>query len=77
MAYDAVYADGKSGTSKGYYGGNNGGATDSSGVWKDTWVVGAAAPPGTVHVDVIAQTRQERAYRSVSFAVANAIGRCA
>lgn len=77
VVYHAVYSDGKHAGDPDYYGGNHGGAANDSGVWSDTWVVGAGAPPGTVLVDVIAGRPQEEA-GSVqgSFEVADAQGQC-
>ena len=77
VAYDAVYADGKNGTSKGYYGGNKGGQTDNSGVWTDTWVIAAGAPPGPVRVDIVAATPKGAGTTYAAFAMADASGRCA
>jgi len=76
VVYDAVYSDGKSGASPGFYGGNQGGHTDDHGVWKDTWVVGAAAPPGPVRVDVLAVTPKGKGYTDPWFAVAGPTGKC-
>lgn len=53
VGYHAIYSDGKTGFDPGYYGGNKSGITDGTGQWRDTWVVAANAPPGTVSVDVV------------------------
>lgn len=74
VAYHATYADGKTFKDQGWYGGNNGGYADDSGVWEDTWVVGPGAPPGEVAVDVVS-TRSGS--RRASFRVADTQGRCA
>jgi hypothetical protein len=79
VAYNAYYADGKSGGMDGYYGGNSGGSTDKAGHYSDTWVVAPTAPPGPVLVDVVAIARSEtfdRGQTHVNFAVAKPNGSC-
>lgn len=78
VAYDSVYADGKSGVDKdhGFYGGNKGGQTDKQGTWTDTWVIAPTAPPGPVRVDVVAATPQGSGTTYATFAMADASGRC-
>jgi hypothetical protein len=78
VAYDAVYADGRTGAEYNGYGGNNGGLTDkTTGEWKDTWVVGAAAPPGPVKVQVVgAKSGVGRGETSVTFTVVAPTGHC-
>lgn len=77
VVYDAVYANGKYGASKDYYGGNNGGQTDGNGTWRDSWTIGAGAPRGPVRVDVLGITRKGRGYAAAWFAIGDASGRCA
>jgi hypothetical protein len=76
VAYHAKYSDGKDALDPGYYGGNNGGNTDATGEWTDSWVVGRDAPPGRVRVDVVAQGTDGRGYTLIFFDVADASGRC-
>lgn len=50
--YDSYYADGKSGISEGFYGGNNGTPMPPEGTWSDTWTIAPHAPKGRVRVQV-------------------------
>lgn len=66
--YDSYYADGKSGISDGFHGGNNGTVMPADGTWTDTWTVSPGAPSGKVKVIVQAvkmgfkATQQEHFY---------------
>jgi hypothetical protein len=50
--YDSYYSDGKSGTSKDFYGGNKASVIDDTGTWSDTWTISPHAPAGPVKVVV-------------------------
>jgi hypothetical protein len=77
VGYDAVYSDGKTGMSPGYYGGNKSGNTDGTGTWSDTWVIAPNAPAGPVRVDVIgANASGASGNTTVSFAIAGPKGTC-
>lgn len=76
IAYHAIYSDGKTGFDADYYGGNNGGQADKTGVWRDSWVVKPGAPPGHVRVDVVAQSASDNGYQEAGFEIAGADGTC-
>lgn len=77
VGYNTYYADGKSGLSEGFYGGNMVGFTDQSDTWTHTWVVAVNAPAGEAVVVVLAtHDEQGRGETGDLFTVADALGRC-
>lgn len=85
VGYQTVYSDGTKGSGektfsdpdgKEGYGGNNGGLTDESGRWKDTWTVSVEAPEGPVEVAVFAMGREEMGGAVAKFEIADTLGSC-
>lgn len=77
VGYDSYYADGKSGISEGFYGGNKGAVMPASGEWSDTWTVKVDAPPGKVRVLVQAiRLHNSVSQRELFFELVPALGTC-
>lgn len=77
VGYDTYYADGKSGLSDGFYGGNNGRVMPPEGTWTDTWLVEPTAPPGRTKVVVqAARVGNKAAMREAYFELVAATGVC-
>jgi hypothetical protein len=79
VVYDAVYSDGKYGDPPKGYGGNKGGKTDVTGVYRDTFTVATGAPRGAVQVNVgVIQLAKPHAkgFANAYFSVADSAGKC-
>lgn len=78
VGYDSYYADGKSGISEGFYGGNNVQQLRETDTWTDTWVIAANAPAGKVHVVVrgVNVDYAPRDQQDLYFDLVSAVGTC-